>query len=54
MSSLTEEICSHLSKGFEKDLFDAAMANLMDLDNSLRLNNFSFAASELIRIYLEN
>ena len=38
----------------EKELFEAVLGNLLDCNNPLRLNNFAYAARELIRIFLEN
>jgi hypothetical protein len=52
--SRAKEIRDYLDTGFEKELFDAVIENLVDFKNSLRLNNFSYAARELLRIYLNN
>lgn len=48
-----QTILSHLEKQFEKELFKAAFANIDDVNNKLRLNNFAYAMRELIRIVLE-
>lgn len=42
----------HLATQFENDLFDAAIANLNDTSNVLRLNNFAYAMRELTRHFL--
>ena len=34
---------------FERELFSAALHNLHDASNSLRLNNFAFSVRELMR-----
>lgn len=46
-------ILQHLASGFEQELFQAAIANVDDISNKLRLNNFAYAMRELIRIVLE-
>lgn len=51
-TSKASDVRSKLKNIFQKDLFDAAIANLLDHRNKLRLNNFAYAARELIRIYL--
>jgi hypothetical protein len=43
------EIEKLLSEGFERHLFSAAMKNLEDKNNLLRLNNFAYAMRELTR-----
>jgi hypothetical protein len=39
----------NLKDGFEKQLFEAALANLRDIKNPLRFNNFAYATRELVR-----
>ena len=46
-------IIQHLAPGFERELFHAAIANVDDTSNKLRLNNFAYSMRELIRIVLE-
>lgn len=46
-------ILSHLATGFEQDLFKAAIANVDDVNNRLRLNNFAYSMRELTRHVLE-
>lgn len=46
-------ILQYLKQGFEQDLFKAAIANVDDENNKLRLNNFAYAMRELIRTVLE-
>ena len=46
-------ILQYLKQGFEQDLFKAAVANVDDANNKLRLNNFAYAMRELIRTVLE-
>jgi hypothetical protein len=53
-SSKASEVREKLHNEFQRELFDAAIANLLDHDNKLRINNFSYAARELIRIYLSS
>lgn len=48
-----QNILSHLEPGFEQDLFKAAIANVDDINNNLRLNNFAYSMRELIRTVLE-
>lgn len=48
-----QTILSHLEPGFEQDLFKAAIANVDDINNNLRLNNFAYSMRELIRTVLE-
>ena len=43
----------HLATGFEQDLFKAAIANVDDVNNRLRLNNFAYSMRELTRHVLE-
>lgn len=43
------EIETRLNEGFEKELFQAALANLEDASNPLRFNNFAYAMRELVR-----
>jgi hypothetical protein len=43
-----------LTDNFHKELFDAALANLIDTSNKLRLNNFAYAAREFVRCYLSS
>ena len=52
MDSLVRAIKMHLATQFENDLFDAAIANLNDTGNVLRLNNFAYAMRELTRHFL--
>lgn len=49
LSSQIDRIRPALAKGFESDVFEAAMRNLSDLANPLRFNNFSYAARETVR-----
>ena len=35
-------ILQYLKQGFEQDLFKAAVANVDDANNKLRLNNFAY------------
>lgn len=53
-ASRANDIRNYLDTDFEKELFDAVIENLLDLKNTLRLNNFAYAAREFIRIYLDN
>lgn len=53
MEDLKQQIKTHLKTDFEKALFDATLNNLKDTTNSLRLNNFAFAARELTRHFLD-
>ena len=52
-SAAENSILQHLAPGFEQDLFHAAIANVDDTSNKLRLNNFAYSMRELIRIVLE-
>lgn len=47
------EIENHLALDFERQLFKAALYNLKDRNNHLRLNNFAFSLRELTRHFLE-
>lgn len=49
MSNLREIIESRLVDGFEKELYQAALCNLDDVNNRLRFNNFAYAMRELVR-----
>lgn len=51
--SAENTILQHLAPGFEQELFQAAIANVDDTSNKLRLNNFAYSMRELIRIVLE-
>lgn len=44
-----EEIKKYLEDGYEKDFLDACLRNLADVENPLRLSNFSYSLRELIR-----
>lgn len=50
--SIEHEIESYLSPGFECELFEAALYNLKDDTNKLRLNNFACSLRELTRHFL--
>ena len=52
-AKLENAILTHLASGFEQDLFKAAIANVDDEKNQLRLNNFAYSMRELIRTVLE-
>ena len=52
-SAAESTILQHLAPGFEQKLFLAAIANVDDTSNKLRLNNFAYSMRELIRIVLE-
>ncbi len=52
-AKLENAILRHLASGFEQDLFKAAIANVDDEKNQLRLNNFAYSMRELIRTVLE-
>ena len=52
-SAAEHTILQHLAPGFEQELFLAAIANVDDTSNKLRLNNFAYSMRELIRIVLE-
>ncbi len=53
MDELKQSILPYLETSFEKDLFEAALKNLEDGKNKLRLNNFAYAVRELTRHYLK-
>ena len=53
METLKNSILPYLKTDFEKDLLEAAMTNLNDSGNKLRLNNFAYAARELTRHFLK-
>lgn len=53
-SSKADEVREKLRNEFQREIFDAAYANLLDHSNKLRINNFAYAARELIRIYLSS
>ena len=53
MDSLKQSILPYLKTDFEKNLLEAAIKNLEDDENKLRLNNFAYAARELTRHYLK-
>ena len=53
MDVLKQQILPYLATSFEKDLFEAALTNLKETDNRLRLNNFAYAIRELTRHFLE-
>ena len=48
MQNLREIIESRLVDGFEKELYQAALDNLDDVNNRLRFNNFAYAMRELV------
>lgn len=50
---LEKQILQYLKTDFERNLFEAAIFNLNDANNKLRLNNFAYAARELTRHFLE-
>ena len=50
---LEKQILPYLKTDFERELFEAAVFNLKDVKNKLRLNNFAYAARELTRHFLE-
>ena len=52
-SAAENTILQYVKRGFEQDLFKAAIANVDDENNKLRLNNFAYAMRELIRTVLE-
>lgn len=52
-SAAENTILQHLAPGFERELFHAAIANVDDISNKLRLNNFAYSMRELIRVVLE-
>lgn len=49
---IEHNIETYLSSGFEKQLFEAALYNLKDDYNKLRLNSFAFSLRELTRHFL--
>lgn len=51
--SKATEILNFLTEQKDKDLFEAVIANLLEFNNKLRINNFSYAAREFIRIYID-
>lgn len=53
MEDLKIQILPYLTTGFEKALFEAALYNIRDSNNKLRLNNFAYATRELTRHFLE-
>lgn len=53
MEELRKSIMLYLKTSFERDLLEAALKNLNDCKNKLRLNNFAYAARELTRHFLE-
>ena len=53
MESLKQSILPYLKTDFEKNLLEAAIKNLEDEKNKLRLNNFAYAARELTRHFLK-
>ena len=53
MESLKQSILPYLKTDFEMNLLEAAIKNLEDGENKLRLNNFAYAARELTRHYLK-
>ena len=53
MDELKKKLLPYLKTDFEKDLLDAALWNLGETDNKLRLNNFAYAMRELTRHFLE-
>ncbi len=53
IETLKKQILPYLETDFEKELLEAAIYNLKDVDNKLRLNNFAYAARELTRHFLE-
>ena len=52
MEVVINAIKMHLKTQFEQELFDAAIANLEDVNNVLRLNNFAYSMRELTRHFL--
>ena len=53
METLKQNILPYLKTDFEKDLLEAALKNLNDTGNKLRLDNFAYAAREFTRHYLK-
>lgn len=52
MEKIKDQILPYLKAPFEKELFEAALVNLNDSNNKLRLNNFAYAMRELTRHFL--
>ena len=52
MEELKQSLLPYLKTDFEKNLLEAAIRNLEDGENKLRLNNFAYAARELTRHFL--
>lgn len=50
---IEDKIRGHLETEFERDLFDAALANLNEPANKLRFNNFAYTIRELTRHLLK-
>lgn len=48
----SQKILSHLSTGFEQNLFLASLKNLSDKGNPVRFNNFAYCMREIISIIL--
>lgn len=46
---MADVIAKNLAEGFERELYQAALANLEDENNKLRFNNFAYAMRELVR-----
>ena len=44
-----KQIKGYLQDEYERDFFDACIRNLADVDNPLRLSNFSYSLRELLR-----
>lgn len=53
VSKFKTEIGKRLQNGFEHDLLDASLQNLVDKCNRLRFNNFAYSLRELTRHILE-
>lgn len=53
METLKQSILPYLEIDFEKELLEAALCNLNEVGNKLRLNNFAYAARELTRHFLK-
>jgi len=47
--TLIHHVENKLDGGFESELFEAAINNLLDAYNPLRFNNFAYASRELVR-----
>lgn len=52
MQILKQQLLTYLDTDFEKDLLEAAIHNLEETNNKLRLNNFAYATRELTRHFL--